>query len=154
MFPAYVIHSLPGRVRIKIPSKRSDAAYFVRLEAELTRCKGVASIQANLRAASILIGYAATGDLNTIANFARKRQLFNLEPEGQLPPQQSIGELAAAQIKFLDRLIETGSRGHLDLQSSFFLLFLVLGLRQMWRGQIMQPAIPLLWRVMEILYKL
>ncbi|HUL11212.1 MAG TPA: hypothetical protein VLU73_03460 [Methylococcaceae bacterium] len=153
MFLAYVSHSLPGRVRIKIPSRRSDAAYFVRLEAELARCKGVASIQVNLRAASVLIGYAPTGDLNTIATFARKKQLFDLAPEGMLPPQQSIGELVAGQIKFLDRLIETGTRGHMDLQSSFFLLFLVLGLRQMWRGDIMQPAIPLLWRAMEVLDK-
>lgn len=150
MFPAYVVHALPGRVRIKIPSRRGDAAYFVQLQSELSRCKGVAAIQANLRAASVLIAFAPTGDLNTIASFARKKKLFNLEAEAQLP-QQSIGEIAAAQLNFVDRLLATGSRGHIDLQSSFFVLFLGLALRQIWRGEIMMPAIPLLWTALGLL---
>jgi len=154
MFSAYVIHALPGRVRVKIPSKRGDAAYFARLEAELIRCEGVASARSNQRAASVLIAYAGAGGLTGIADFARRKQLFNLQPEHQVPKQQSIKECAAAQMEFLDRLMNTGSRGRVDLPSAFFLLFLVLGLRQMWRGEIMQPAIPLLWRAMEILSKL
>lgn len=154
MYAAYVIHALPGRVRVKIPCKRGDAGYFARLENELVRCEGVASARSNQRAASVLIAYAGAGGLGGIADFARSKQLFDLQSQHQVPKQQSIKECAAAQMEFLDRLMGTGSRGRIDLPSAYFLLFLVLGLRQMWRGEIMQPAIPLLWRAVEILNKL
>jgi hypothetical protein len=117
------------------------------------RCDGVASARANQRAATILITYAGAIGLKRIADFARRMELFSVQSEQDAPSQQSVGECVAAQLKFLDRVMDAGSGGRMDLQSAFFLLFLVLGLWQMWRGEIMQPAIPLLWRAVEVLSK-
>jgi hypothetical protein len=150
LFPAYVIHSVTGRTRLQIPAKRGDGLFFANVEASLQSCTGIDSVRFNSRAASILITYTSDSNLKSIADFARKRKLFNLR--GNQPvPVKTLGEVLASQVGQVDRLVATGSRGHLDSQSIFFLLFLGLGLLQMWRGQIMQPAIPLLWRAMEIL---
>lgn len=150
MFPAYIVHSTPGRVRLRIPGKRGDAIYFAGLEAALTKCADVETVQVNVRAASVLITQMQGSSLPSVADFARRHKLFSLK-QAEATPVRSLGEIVAAQIAEADRLIATGSRGRLDSQSIFFLLFLGLGLKQMWRGQIMQPAIPLLWRAMEIL---
>ncbi|MDD5033143.1 MAG: hypothetical protein PHE55_00160, partial [Methylococcaceae bacterium] len=131
-------------------AKRGDGLYFSKLEAGLKHCPQVQTVHVNARAASILIICATDESLDSIGDFAREQSLFDLRSE-QAPPLKTLGEQVAAQINNLDQALATGSRGHLDLQSIFFLLFLGLGLRQMWRGQIMQPAIPLLWRAMEIL---
>jgi hypothetical protein len=149
MLPAYVAHAVPGRTRIKIPAKRGDSLFFAKLESGLLRCPDVASVQTNYRAASILITFSAEGSLASVDHYARQHRLFNLENEPL--PLKTVGELISDQVGQVNRLVGTGSRGHLDIQSIFFLLFLGLGLKQLWRGHIMQPAIPLLWRAMEIL---
>lgn len=149
MLPAYVTHAVPGRTRIKIPAKRGNGLFFAQLESGLQKCPEIASIQVNHRAGSALITYAAGGNLAAVGRYARQHQLFRLENDP--PPLKSVGEILAGQMAEINRLIGTGSRGHIDLQTLFFFLFLVLGMQQAWRGQIMQPAIPLLWRALGIL---
>ncbi len=150
MLAAYLVHALPGRARIKIPAKRGNQAYFLELASELGRCAGVVSVQVNPWAASTLVVHAAS-DVERIAGYARERRLFDLKMDKEAPPRSSIGEIAASQLDFLDHLLATGSRGNLDLRSAIFLLLIGLALRQIWRGQIVQPALPLLWDALEIL---
>lgn len=147
---AYVAHSVASRVRLHIPAKKGDALYFSGLAAALKSVGGINAVRVNAVAASVLILHSEECNLKSIAEFARRHRQFNLQ-SNPLKPQRTLGELVADQIQQTDRLIATGSRGHLDAQSIFFLLFLGLGLSQLWRGQIMQPAIPLLWRAWEIL---
>lgn len=152
MLPAYVTHAVPGRTRIKIPSKRGNGLFFAQLERDLRKCPDIASIQVNHRAGSALVAFRAEGSLASLNRYARQHQLFRLENDP--PPLKSVGEILAGQLAQINRLIGTGSRGHVDLQTLFFFLFLVLGMQQAWRGQIMQPAIPLLWRAVGILKSL
>jgi hypothetical protein len=151
MLSAYLVHALPGRARIRIPAKRGNQSYFRDLESALGRCADVTSVQVNPTAASALIVYPPAADLQTIANCARERQLFDLKPAVDSPPAQSIGETAASQLDFLDRLLATSSRGNMDLRSAVFLLLIALAMRQIWRGHVMQPAVALLWDAFELL---
>ena len=150
MFPAYVAHAVPGRIRIKIPSKRGDAFYFATLEASLRNCPGLSSLQINARAASALVTFSGAGNLTVLSQFAKRNKLFLLQND-DMPNMKTLRELAFSGVNQVDHLITTGTRGHVDMQSIFFILFLGLGLQQLWRGQIMQPAIPMLWRALEIL---
>jgi len=152
MLPAYVTHAVPGRTRIKIPAKRGNGLFFAQLESGLQKCPDIASIQVNHRAGSALITFRAEGSLASVSRYARQHKLFRLENDP--PPLKSVGEILADQLAQVNRLIGAGSRGHIDLQTLFFFLFLVLGMQQVWRGQIMQPAIPLLWRAVGILKNL
>lgn len=149
MLTAYVSHAAPGRARIKIPERRGNGLFFARLERDLLLCPAIASIQVNHRAGSALVTFGAAGNLETVSRYARQRKLFKLEETP--PPLKTLGELVADQVSQINRLVGTGTRGHIDLQTLFFFLFLVLGMQQAWRGQILQPAIPLLWRALEIL---
>jgi hypothetical protein len=150
MLQAHLVHAAPGRARIRIPAKRGDAFFFSELETWLKTCPGVSRIQINPRAASALIHFSGmTAGLTEVARLARQHRIFKLDDKP--PPLKTVAEIVAEQMGQANQLLSTGSRGHLDAQSIFFLLFLALGVKQLWRGNIMQPAIPMLWRAVEIL---
>lgn len=150
MLQAYLVHAAPGRARIRIPAKRGDAFFFSELESWLKTCPGVARIQINPRAASVLIYFSGVAaGLTELARLARQHRIFKLDDKPQ--PLKTVAEIVSEQMGQANQLLSTGSRGHLDAQSVFFLLFLALGVKQLWRGNIMQPAIPMLWRAVEIL---
>ncbi len=150
MLQAYVVHVAPGRARIRIPAKRGDGLFFTQLESWFKTCPGISQIQINPRAASVLVHFASvTPGLNEIARLARQHRIFRLDENP--PPLKTVAEIVADRMGRANQVISTGTRGHLDSQSVFFLLFLALGIKQLWRGNIMQPAIPLLWRAVEIL---
>lgn len=151
MFAAHVVHAVPGRARIRIPAKRGDGLYFSALEAGLKSCAQIASIQVNPHSASVLIVFAEDGNLHVLGQYAQEHGLFDLQEEIVAVGHRPLGAVLSDQLGQANRLIARSSRGHLDVQTLFFLLFLGLGLKQLWRGQVMQPAIPLLWRAMEIL---
>lgn len=157
LLPAYVVHAVPGRARIKIPGKRGDGRFFARLEAGLLACPAVQTVQVNAHAASLLITHPADAPLKGIADYASQHKLFGLHAEEALP-LPSVAEVFIDQLKQTDRMLKqadqllaAGSGGRLDLQSLFFLLFLGMGLRRMWRSHLLEPDVPLLWRVVELL---
>ena len=156
--PAYVVHAVPGRARIKIPGKRGDGPFFARLEAGLLACADVQSVQVNQRAGSVLITtHAEPATLKAVADHARRHRLFGLHGEAALPAP-SVGEVFLDRLQEVerlfrqtDRMIAAGSNGRLDLQSLFFLLFLGLGVKRAWGKHLLEPDVPLLWRVVEVL---
>jgi hypothetical protein len=157
LFPAYIVHAVPGRARIKIPGKRGDGPFFAALEASLQACPAVRAVQVNDRAASVLITHLPQSPLKAIADYARQHRLFGLDGEQALPLPSPV-EIFADGLKRTDRLLKqadqliaAGSGGRLDTQSVFFLLFLGLALRRAWRSHLLEPDMPLLWRVVELL---
>ena len=60
--PAYtIVHSLPGRIRLRIPRVGSDRDYARRLEQLLTVDSHVLGVRINTSAASVVIHYEAEG---------------------------------------------------------------------------------------------
>lgn len=148
MHSAYLVHAVTGRARIRIPARRGDEAYFAGLKIRLAECPLLDSIEINARAASLLVTFADGCGIDTLASQAREQGLFELRKEA--PPVKPLGTLLTEQMQQADRLIGAGAQ-QLDAQSRFVLLFLGLGLQQLVRGQVLQPAIPLLWKVVDLL---
>lgn len=157
LLPAYVIHAVPGRARIKIPGKRGDGAFFATLETGLLACPAVQTVQVNAHAASVLITHPPHSPLKSIADYARQHGLFGLHAEAA-QPLPSATEIFLARLKQTDQMFKevdqrlaAGSGGRLDLQSIFFLLFLGLGLQRLWHSRRLKPEVPLLWHIVELL---
>lgn len=148
MHSAYLVHAVTDRARIRIPARRGDAAFFAGLKTRLAECPFLASIEINARAASLLVTFTDNCGLDALAKHAREQDLFELRKEA--PPVKPLGTLLTEQMQQADRLIGAGTQ-QLDAQSRFFLLFLGLGLQQVLRGQVLQPAIPLLWKAVDLL---
>jgi len=136
---AFITHLTRDRVRIKIPSKKGDAAYFASLKeklAALSELPGIQRIEANPLTGSILVLHTLdleTLDLGLVAQYSEFNQLFRLQqpPAKQTPaPGNKAGGRAA---------------GEIDPKVLAILGFVGVAIIQLKRGHIMMPAITALW---------
>ena len=72
---AFVSHSVPGRVRLRVPSMRQKEDYFARLREQLASVPGMRRLTTNTRTASVLIEYA--GDLPALDQLGADHALFS-----------------------------------------------------------------------------
>jgi len=149
MVSAFVVHELPGRLRLRIPEKRSDSAFFAGLAERLTECPGVRSIEINALTGSILLFHAAETSAVDVARYAEQAALFSVIPSSATPAR-TLGQCAAKGLDAFDRGLTAASGGWVDLQSAFFLLLLGLAVRQARRGQVLAPAISLFWEAIGL----
>lgn len=78
---AFVEHELPGRTRLRVPSRIGDGAFFARVQSALPDLRGFRSVRTHVYSGGIIIQY--TGGIDTMRAFARDRQLFEIVPENR-----------------------------------------------------------------------
>lgn len=134
---AYVVHETPSRLRLKVPARRRDRAYFSAASRLLSEKLPAARIDANPLTASILICGPDAGRLldrpDDLGPFRISR-----EPESQ------VGELGRELQAFNRRLVNV-SAGRVDARAYIVLALLVGAMVQIARGRIFAPAVTLLW---------
>ena len=140
---AFAIHQLPGRLRLKIPEKRGDSAYFASLPRRLAQCPGITGVETNARTGSLLVFHSVGMSLSDIAAYAEDASLFSIR---SLPPapRQSIADHAGNGLAALDKGLAELTGGVVDVRSVVFLFLTVLVVRQSLRGQIAGPVTSLL----------
>lgn len=144
---AYVAHQAGERLRLRIPARKGDAAFFTRAERDLAGCAGVAYAEANPLTASVLLHYH--GDLADLAAAAAAGQLFSLEPPQ--PPSRSVLDIVSDRVERLEQLVLHSSRGAVDLDTLLFVGLVGAGVVQIARGRALGPASTLLANAATIL---
>ncbi|KPK56892.1 MAG: hypothetical protein PVJ48_03855 [Gammaproteobacteria bacterium] len=137
MTPEAVIgHAIPGRIRLKIPGMRGDPVYFQTAGEILQGAPGVRTVQTNHRTASILV----TG------------------PAAALPRLRKIGsdhDLFHVTDHAGSGTTEGGRRTRITartaVQNRIAVILLALAFVQTLRGQIMVPALALIWNALELI---
>lgn len=137
---AYVGHAVPGRLRLKIPSRRGDEQYFDRLKNTLGQCPGIHNVEVHALTSSALIAHGC--DHESISRFGLEQGLFNLFGGEEGPPLMQelfsrtgmVGDTVSAIV---------GQR--VDLMASAFVALVGLALFQTLRGNVLAPAVTLLW---------
>lgn len=84
---AHIEHHLPGRVRLRVPSKRGQAAFFERVVKELSKHPAIWELIASPLTGSITLQYSEP--LQAIMDAALELTLFEI---GQLKPGVKAGE--------------------------------------------------------------
>lgn len=140
-----LVHSVPGRLRLKIPDKRGDRAYFERLETELSALEGVVELGINIATGSVLIGHDWPSE-EVLLRVAEETALFLLDPA----PFDPLWQRASMGLELLDRRLAKLSRGEVGMRSALLVGTLVLGIRQAMRGQTLGPASNLLWYALTL----
>lgn len=133
---AAVVHRMPGRVRLSIPARRGDSAYFKRLTARFSAQDTVRHVKANPVAGSVLLEFS--GSLAALMQRAGAAELFDFEadwPDGG-------GQDAASRLL---RPIHLVSGRDINPTYMAGVLFVVVGLLQSIRGRLMVPAITAFW---------
>ena len=133
---ARLIHRTMSRVRVKIPGKKGDKAYFASVEALFRDHPEIESVDANPRTGSVL--FATPMDVTALADIADEHGLFSLVavPPERITLATSFSEAFRNGNKRLLRF--TG--GELDVASVVFLFMVVSGIYQVMRGNVTVPA--------------
>ncbi len=139
-FPdAYVVHETPSRLRLKVPTRRRDTAFFCDARRRLSEEIPGARIDVNPRTASILIYAPHAG--RAIAALSTDGPFRVCNALQAAPTLQGLSAQAASINESVRRL----SGGLADARSYIVAGLIVTALVQIARGRVFAPAVTLLW---------
>lgn len=147
---AYIKHQVAGRVRLKIPAKRGDEAYFETLTETFAECASITQLQSNADAGSVLLQFDETL-FEDVVVFAATHGLFIVVDGEEWMANRSIASWSALGVSHVDTQLNRLSDGRVDLRSVLFLGFMGLAVHQAVRGNVMLPASTFFWRALELL---
>jgi hypothetical protein len=140
---AILCHQAGSRARLRIPAMRDDAGYFERARAAL---EGECSeVRVDARTGSILL-VGMRSPLTQILGRAAADDLFVLS--GDSRRQGGQDEL----VPFVDRAMAGLFRGPRHWPAEMAAVMLLLAIIQIARGNIMAPAVSLLWYASEAMH--
>ena len=131
---AYISHRGPGRLRVKIPSKKGDTAYFSEVKKLFADCKGVKEYKTNPVTGSVLFVHEV--DIKAITEFAEGNRLFKLGGRGSPSFSYEITE----NFKNLNEQLKGITRGEMDIPGLAFLTLIGFGIYEVSKGNL--AAIP------------
>lgn len=145
MLPEAVItHFISGRIRIRIPSKKGDGAFFLSMKERFSNFPGIRTVEVNSLTGSILILHAfdtRSLDIKKLTAYTESNGLFKVEERplsGSSAPfiREKLGE----SVKGFDEKMKEMTSGELDLSTVAFLLLLGVGIYQIGAGNFAAPA--------------
>jgi hypothetical protein len=136
---AAISHSAHGRTRFRLVSKRRQNSFFADLAERLRRMDGVRQVEVNPTTGSVLVHHELP--LEELIRQARRETLFGVD---DTPPQCLRDELRE-RFGSLNEGISRLTEGRLDLADLSLSLLIVVGLQQLWAGQIAAPALTAFW---------
>jgi hypothetical protein len=142
---ARVCHLAHGRLRLKIPEKRRDEAFFDTVRKQLSGQNGIERVEVNPLTASVLVQFHDPDA--PVAENALKNDLFKVDVDAleAVVEPPALTEEAAEVFAQADMTVRQWTGNAADLRSAIFLALIVGGLYQLLRGNIAAPAATLLW---------
>lgn len=131
---AYICHQTAHRLRLKIPGKRGDIAYFTALRNDLSGWPDIQEVQINPTTASVLLVPAVAPPV--LARFGMSKKLFALKPARP----ETINQRLLSSFRYVDEQLKASTSGELDLASLAFLGLVGAGTYQILMGNFFAPA--------------
>jgi Heavy metal associated domain 2 len=141
---ATISHQTSRRLRLRIPAKRRDAAYFAALQEELAHCPGVLKIEANPLTGSVLVHHRSA--VQALIDYAEETQLFSAgKEEDPEPPPSPMSNRLSRQFAKVNQSLGDLTRGEVGLGDVALLSLIGFGLFQILRKKILPDGVTLLW---------
>jgi hypothetical protein len=137
---AYVAHNVEDRTRLRIPSRKGDAAFFAGVERALAACEGVAYVETNPMTGSVLLRH--TAPIADLTSYALEHQLFTLQP--YTLPANTVLNTVSDRLDQAERTLQQMTHGAFDLNELLFVGLLGAVAVQVLRGKTLGPASALL----------
>lgn len=146
---ALIAHHTPGRVRLEVPSRRGDQAFFAALSERVASGNGARRVRANPLTASVVVEYA--GAFDAVLGALRDAEL-SVAGKGAEGAQARPTPMAS----FVSVMQAFKRQPHDGQQAADPLLlagaaFGLIGLVQTARGEIMLPALSAFWYAVSAL---
>ena len=146
-----ISHFTARRLRIRVPEKRRDTAFFDAVSERLASWESVERVETNPLTASVLIYFSDPERLflETVA----KNDLFEIDLDSALRPSAEpvVTRSAVQSFDTADHALRRWTQNLIDIRSALFLLLLTGGLLQLMRRQLDTPAPTLLWYAGDLL---
>jgi hypothetical protein len=134
---ALVVHNMAGRIRIRVPSKKGNAAYFTAVKETLSACVGVEGVEVAPFTGSILV--RCHGPTEAVLGWAESQGLFVVRQEQSIKVT-AFYDSVAGRFGALDDGIKTATGKSFDLPGLAFLGLMGAGIYQIARGNFATPA--------------
>jgi hypothetical protein len=138
---AHLVHASPGRVRIRIASKKRDNAFFSALREQISKFPMIRNVEVNPLTGSVLVIHDLNGtdvDLKAVSEYTEMTGLFKLRQPN--PAQTSVREQIATVFSSANDRVKGATAGELDLPTTASLGLLGMGLYQIGKGNVAAPA--------------
>ena len=142
---ARISHFTPRRLRIKVPEKRRDTAFFDTVAERLATWDSVERVETNPLTASILIHFSDPESLFLEA--AAKNDLFDIDFDSAFGDSAApaVTEAAVRSFETADHALRRWTQNQIDVRGVLFVLLLAGGVVQLLRRRLDAPAPTLLW---------
>lgn len=139
---AEVAHVLPGRLRVRVPSRQRDATWFAEAVHVLETMPGTGPVTGNPVSASLLILHREPTE--RVLAFARAQGLFDADVATAhaigFPPTRAFSHEVKDRLEQADLALRFASGGRSDLRSAAFATLVVGAAVQAVRGQLLPAA--------------
>ncbi|MBV9686430.1 MAG: hypothetical protein JO096_04370 [Alphaproteobacteria bacterium] len=141
---ARISHFTARRLRIKVPEKRRNTAFFAAVAERLAAWESIESVETNPLTASILIHYSDPQTLFLEA--VAKNDMFEIDFDTVFaPPEPVVNRAAVQSFETADHVLRRWADNQIDLRGVLFLVLLAGGIFQLVRRRVDTPAPTLLW---------
>ena len=142
---ARISHFTARRLRIRVPKKRRNSAFFAAVAERLAAWESVERVETNPLTASVLIHFSDPRGLFLEA--VAKNDLFEIDFDAILadPSEPVVSRTAAQSFETADHALRRWTDNQIDIRGLLFLLLLAGGIFQLLRRRFDTPAPTLLW---------
>jgi hypothetical protein len=131
---ARVAHRSTGRLRLRLPQRRHDLAFFLEVYEALRGQPEIDEVTINPTTGSVLLWYDPAEE-DALAEAVGRTGLLQLH-EGDLHPQQDERHLFHVSIN--------------DMRITIFLIMTALSIHQLLKGQLVAPALTMLLYLIDL----
>jgi hypothetical protein len=148
---ARISHFTSRRLRIRVPEKRRNTAFFDTVADRLATWDSVERVETNALTASVLIFFPDPERLFLEA--VAKNDLFDIDFNDAFGPSSEpvVTRAAVRSFDTADHALRRWTENLIDMRSAFFLLLLAGGVFQLLRRRLDTPAPTLLWYASDLI---
>lgn len=133
---AIVCHQTTDRVRLRIPSRKGDAAFFAQVRTQLEAVPEITRVETSSLTGSVLL--RCRGSSERVLESLRRGNLLPIRE--RTPVRRPLAVRTVAGFREIDAWVERSSGGELDLPSVALVGLIVAGVYQIMRGNFAAPA--------------
>jgi hypothetical protein len=141
---ARVVHSIPGRARLRTAGIKGDRSALSELQSALEDAPGVKNVQVNPTTGSFVVEHE--GNIEEVLQAAEARGALLIEQEVSEPYLATLHRALAES----DRRIQEGSKGKLNLETISFFGFVAGGVYQVFNHHALPAGVTLLRYAVEL----
>ena len=145
------MHQIDGRLRLRIPDRREDEEFFEEVAASLQGWLDGVEVRVKPDTGSVLLLHPMI-PFDELEPRLRDNGLFEFVAAPP-PPGPALAPLLSGVAR-LDRAVSEATAGSADLRTVLFIAAVGLAIRQLIRGELFGPALPLAWMAFEIASRL